>query len=208
MSDEVERCRRKASNASYMCIPVGKEYVSRLSSQDFNPNEKNSAIEMMLFVNRAPGASDAGDRLAGGDDVIGCAALLQLVSHLMAEPAFDQLRTKEQLGYIVNLSPSSAGDVQSLRVIVQSNSRDPLYLESRIESFLEMYRTEVLAGMTQEYLATNIAAVVENLLEPPKNIDKVSVALRRAMMGVYALLHIILLDIALVLDLSLIKIYL
>ena len=33
---------------------------------------------------------------------IGDEAMLELLAHLISEPAFDQLRTKEQLGYIVH----------------------------------------------------------------------------------------------------------
>ena len=39
-------------------IFVGTEYVHRLSALDYNPNEQNSAIEMLLFTTRSPGAGD------------------------------------------------------------------------------------------------------------------------------------------------------
>ena len=63
--------------------------------------------------------------------------------------------------------------MECLRIIIQSNSSDPVFLEGRAEAFLESYRTEVIESMTDEFLAVNVAAVIENLLEPPKNIDKV-----------------------------------
>lgn len=66
-------------------------------------------------------------------------ATLSLFGQMVAEPAFNQLRTKEQLGYIVSsgvwLSAGSAG----WRVVVQSE-RKPPYLESRVESFLDLFR--------------------------------------------------------------------
>lgn len=63
--------------------------------------------------------------------------------------------------------------LECLRIIIQSNSSDPVFLEGRAEAFIESYRAEVIEVMTEEFLSVNIAAVVENLLEPPKNIDKV-----------------------------------
>jgi secreted Zn-dependent insulinase-like peptidase len=35
--------------------------------------------------------------------------VLSLLAHLLTEPLFDQLRTKEQLGYIVHTSPTTVG---------------------------------------------------------------------------------------------------
>lgn len=36
----------------------GTEYVYAANALDFNPNEQNSAIEMLLFTSRSPGAGD------------------------------------------------------------------------------------------------------------------------------------------------------
>jgi len=90
----------------------------------------------------------------------------------MSEPSFDQLRTKEQLGYIVNTASTSIGRHLFLRIIVQSNSRDAAYLDDRIEAFIAQYR-EVLAAMSPNELQTNITATIEHLLERPKNLDEV-----------------------------------
>lgn len=66
------------------------------------------------------------------------------------------------------------GQTSGLRVIVQSNSRDATYLDDRIECFLRSYRDTVLTCMTAETLAMNIAAVVDTLLEKPKNLNEES----------------------------------
>jgi insulysin len=144
-----------------------------MHSKDYNPNEQNSAIEILYFSNRSPGAKD----YENTTDVIFTSALLTLVQHLMSEPAFDQLRTKEQLGYIVNVSTRAVGEIECLRVVVQSNHKDPVYLDQRVELFLQSYFDNVILTMTDEFLQTNINAVIENLLEPVKNIDKVKYVL-------------------------------
>lgn len=77
-----------------------------MSALDFNPNEQNSAIEMLLFTARSPGAGDAIVKgpfdIDNTSDVISKSALVELVQHIMSEPAFDQLRTKEQLGELLH----------------------------------------------------------------------------------------------------------
>lgn len=46
-------------------------------------------------------------------------------------------------------------------------------MDGRIETFLQKYFDEQLVHMTEEQLAHNKSAVMENLLEKPKNIDQV-----------------------------------
>jgi insulysin len=69
-------------------------------------------------------------------------ALIELFCHLVDEPCFDQLRTKEQLGYIVNSGVRRSRGVQGFRVIVQS-ARDLEHVNQRIELFLDSIRVSV-----------------------------------------------------------------
>ena len=66
-------------------------------------------------------------------------ALLDLFCHLVDEPCFDQLRTKEQLGYVVNAGVRRSRGVQGFRVIVQS-ARGLDHVDQRIELFLDSVR--------------------------------------------------------------------
>jgi insulysin len=91
----------------------------------------------------------------------------------MSEPAFDQLRTKEQLGYIVFTGLKRLNQQYlSLHIIVQSSHKDAAYLDERVESFLAQYR-ELLRALTEEAFAEYVTAVIEKLVEKPKNIDEV-----------------------------------
>jgi len=54
---------------------------------------------------------------------------------MINEPVFDQLRTKEQLGYVVSSSMHEAYTTMGYRITIQSG-KAPLYLEDRIDSFL------------------------------------------------------------------------
>lgn len=62
--------------------------------------------------------------------------MVDLVAQVLTEPCYNQLRTKEQLGYIVFCGPRKANGVQGIRVIVQS-TRHPVDVEERIECFLD-----------------------------------------------------------------------
>jgi len=95
----------------------------------------------------------------------------------MSEPAFDQLRTKEQLGYIVFTGIKRLNQQYlALHLIVQSSHRDADFLDGRVESFIAQYRDQ-LKDISAEDFAANIAAVIEKLLEKPKNIDQVRLRL-------------------------------
>jgi insulysin len=66
-------------------------------------------------------------------------SLLELFCHLVTQPCFDQLRTKEQLGYTVGADTRRSHGVQGFCVFVQS-SRELDHVNQRIESFLHSMR--------------------------------------------------------------------
>lgn len=59
-----------------------------------------------------------------------------MLGELLREPAFNQLRTKEQLGYIVSAGVPSIAKVLHFTIQVQSSVKDADYLEHRINHFL------------------------------------------------------------------------
>lgn len=61
---------------------------------------------------------------------------IDLVGQILCEPCYNQLRTKEQLGYIVFCASRKANGAQGIRFIVQS-AKHPMYVEERIELFLD-----------------------------------------------------------------------
>jgi insulysin len=81
------------------------------------------------------------------------------VAHMMSEPAFDQLRTKEQLGYIVHTATVKFSSYLAFRVIVQSNSKDGGYLDERIENFILGYRS-TLELISDDDMQNNIKVII------------------------------------------------
>lgn len=97
---------------------------------------------------------------------------LALLSQLAHQPAFDTLRTKEQLGYIV-FSGSRAGvSTMGFRIIVQS-AKSASHLESRIEAFLDTFR-EYLEQMSEDDFAQHRRSLIAKKQEKPKNLHEES----------------------------------
>jgi insulysin len=61
--------------------------------------------------------------------------LIDLLNQLAYEPSYDQLRTKEQLGYVVGTGVRRARGTQGFQILVQGD-RHPAYVETRIDNFL------------------------------------------------------------------------
>ncbi|KAG7155866.1 Insulin-degrading enzyme-like [Homarus americanus] len=95
--------------------------------------------------------------------------LLELLCQIFAEPAFDELRTKEQLGYIVWCGIRRANGTQGLRVIVQGD-RHPQYLDSRVEAFLHKMG-ENLEKLSEEDFLRHREALASRRLERPKKLS-------------------------------------
>jgi insulysin len=100
-------------------VPSGSSLI--YSREGLDAGNPNSAIEYCIQVGSA-----ADIRIRN---------LINLVSQIIHEPGFDQLRTKEQLGYTVYVGVRKQSEMISLRAIIQG-THHPLYLEHRIEEFL------------------------------------------------------------------------
>ena len=99
-----------------------------------NPKEANGAVLYYLSI-----GDQADDHLR---------TRLLLVDHLLKDPTFSVLRTKEQLGYVVQSMISQRSSALGFTIRIQSE-RHPAYVEKRIETFLGSYRDEI-AGMNIE----------------------------------------------------------
>lgn len=112
-----------------------------------NPVEENSAIANLYQVGPV------------GKDLQRDASLFVL-AHLADTSAFDQLRTKEQLGYVASAGLFRFYGVDSLIVQVQGPRLSPAGLDERIEAWLVQFRAE-LEAMPEETFAANVRALVQ-----------------------------------------------
>ncbi|TDZ49920.1 putative zinc protease [Colletotrichum trifolii] len=139
-----------------LVIPPGSNYVYKKTLKD--PANVNHCIEVWLYV------GDKDDRLVRAKTM-----LLDQMSH---EPAFDQLRTKEQLGYVVFSGVRSFATTYGFRFIIQSE-RTPEYLESRIEAFLNLFSNN-LESMSDADFEGHKRSLIVRRLEKLKNLDQES----------------------------------
>ena len=95
-----------------------------------------------------------------------------LLAQILSEPAFDVLRTREQLGYVVFcalwLLPGASE--RGLRIGVQSEKK-PGYLEERVEAFLGKMKTE-LEDMSDEEFEMHKTGLGKKWLEADKNLNE------------------------------------
>ncbi|OAP64900.1 hypothetical protein AYL99_00872 [Fonsecaea erecta] len=134
-------------------LPEGSNFVYKHVLTD--PANINHAIEYYLDVGHVMD--------------LDLRAKTQLFSQMTDEPAFDQLRTKEQLGYVVWSGIRPAAATMGYRVLIQSE-RDPDYLETRINAFLLKFKSD-LESMSDEEFEGHKRSLVNKRLEKLKNLD-------------------------------------
>ncbi|KAF9376695.1 Insulinase (Peptidase M16) [Podila verticillata] len=133
-----------------------------------NATNVNSAIEYYFQVDYHDGSKvffeQEGEELAWRRER---SALTQIVAQILQEPCFNQLRTKEQLGYIVHCTTRTNAGSTGLRIVVQSE-RDPRFLQSRIEDFLVTRIGTMFREMTEAEFAKHVRSLVNKKLETDK----------------------------------------
>lgn len=129
---------------SYL-LPVGCEFLHNVELQD--SQNVNSCVEYFLQVGKL-----TNDRLR---------VTLELFASMAAEPAFNQLRTREQLGYVVFSGLRYTRTTFGYRVLIQSE-RDTEYLKKRIDQFLIDMREVLSSGVRDERNLSDIHKSSEN----------------------------------------------
>ncbi|KAF2769156.1 LuxS/MPP-like metallohydrolase [Teratosphaeria nubilosa] len=137
-------------------VPPGSDYAYQ--REIANPDNINHCIDFNLFV-------------GSNIDRITRAKLL-LLAQMLNEPCFDQLRTKEQLGYVVGSGVLLYSTLAGLRILIQSE-KDCWYLEERIDSFLIDYE-KTLREMSQDEFEEYKIALINKRLEKLKNLGEES----------------------------------
>lgn len=95
-----------------------------------------------------------------------------LLAQILSEPAFNVLRTREQLGYVVGCGQwNTVGQVEAgMRIIVQSE-RAPAFLEERVDAFLDEMQ-ETLQAMTDSEFHEHKHGLEKKWSEDPKNLKE------------------------------------
>ncbi|GAA5890262.1 hypothetical protein JCM6882_008774 [Rhodosporidiobolus microsporus] len=133
-----------------LVVPEGKT-LSRRPLE--NPDETNSSVEQFTYIGNIY------------DDLL--RVKTSLFGTMLSEPLFDDLRAKQQLGYIVSSGPRKSISFLGLRVIVQSEL-DANFIESRIDQFWIDFRQR-MEEMSEEEFDKYRQTVVARKLEDHKN---------------------------------------
>ncbi len=107
-------------------------------------------------------------------------ATIRLISTMLREPFFNELRTKQQLGYIVSSyydlnfssqqSTSSTTPVESLVLYVLSRNTKPTEVINRIDDFLMNFRSR-MADMTSSEIKTFADSLADQLTRPIRKVS-------------------------------------
>lgn len=132
-----------------MTIPLTPDYVYQLAVEDIN-----SAVE--LYYQAGPKSTKQ-------------TVVLDMIQQIIEKPFYHQLRTIEQLGYLVWSGARVSNKVEGLYFIIQSGVKDPVYLQDRIEMFLAGFRQEIKRLKPEEFEAFREALIAKRM-EEPKNL--------------------------------------
>jgi insulysin len=135
-----------------LILPPGSNYTFQKTLKD--PANVNHCIEYWLFT---------GDK---GNHVTRAKTLL--LDQLVHEPAYNQLRTKEQLGYVVFSGVRSFATTYGFRWLIQSE-RSPEYLESRINAFIDCL-AKTLEEMSEDEFERHKRSLVVRRLKKLENL--------------------------------------
>lgn len=106
----------------------------------------------------------------GEDESLQTRATISLLAAILRTPFYDQLRTEQQLGYIVGASAMPILDTNGLVLYVESPVADPLLLEQRIDAFLQDY-TGTLATMDAATFNDIKAGILTGMRQPPQRMN-------------------------------------
>lgn len=137
-----------------LILPTGSNFVYRPVVPA--PENVNSAISVFYQV----GPSKNSNLLAQ----------LHLFAQIAKTPIFSTLRTKEQLGYIVQSSLSVQNGMCGFKILVQSE-KTAQFLAGRIEVFLTGFR-KYLEEMDEKSFEKEKASLISKRLEKVKNLGQ------------------------------------
>lgn len=136
-----------------LIFPPGANFTYERLLKD--PANVNHCIEYMLYV--------------GSNQDRDLRARLLLLAQMADEPCFDQLRTKEQLGYVVFSGALIHNTWSGYRILIQSE-KNPEYLERRIESFLHDLGHQI-ENMEERKFEKHKTSIINKRLERLKNLN-------------------------------------
>lgn len=97
-------------------------------------------------------------------------AALVVLNGILGNELFTQLRTNEQMGYVVGSAPASFNDYPMYMMFVQSTNTDLVGIKSRLDRFRQEFLA-LLQASTPETIEQIKRSEIANILQKPANFD-------------------------------------
>lgn len=133
-------------------VPPGKKLtVLKISEPNFS--NQNSASQVIIqCMSRA-----VKDQM-----------LIQILSAIIEQPFYDDLRTRQQLGYIVSSGIKASEETRTLSLIVQSSIATAEKLTREILKFLDFFKQKELDPLSEMKFNSFVKGILDRKLEPDK----------------------------------------
>ena len=95
---------------------------------------------------------------------------MELIGNIIAEPFYEDLRTKQQLGYIVSAGVRAVGKTKSMGFIVQSSTAKNEKLTNEIMKYLDNVRPKYLEKLGKGDFAVYVKSLIDRKTEPDKQL--------------------------------------
>lgn len=96
--------------------------------------------------------------------------MIELMSKIVEEPFFAELRTRQQLGYIVSSGLRAVEETRCLAFIAQSSVATADTLATEMVKFLDSIQEKCLDPLTERDIAVYSKALIERKTEPDKTL--------------------------------------
>ncbi|KFK43001.1 hypothetical protein AALP_AA1G066600 [Arabis alpina] len=147
----VEPLPRKCRHGEQItCFPLSGKLVRDVNVK--NKSETNSVVELYYQIEPEETQSTR------------MKALLDLFHEIIEEPLFNQLRTKEQLGYVVQCGPRLTYRIHGFCFCVQSSKYGPVHLLGRVDNFIKDIE-KLLKQLDNESFEDYRSGMIAKLLE-------------------------------------------
>ncbi len=156
----------KNTNIKDIKFPFIQKYKNK------NKKEKNNIFNLYFEITRY---------IKGVDDWSINIAFVNILNNITDMLYFNELRTKEQLGYIVKTKVSQYGfnnyKILTIRFLVQSPIKDSEYLYKRTQDFIKKTLLTTITKMTQEEFNNYKKGVIIELTKPFNNLSQLELYL-------------------------------
>jgi len=145
---------------SNIIIPIAHE-TSEININHPNPNEKSNCVTLFYYM---------GELNIKNDSDVSKIILAILGSRILSQVFFDDLRTKKQLGYLVNMGTSSYHNKYYVQQKIQSDKSIKIILDS-----LSEFNSKVNNYLNESNFNEYVESIKKELLEPDYSLnDKIN----------------------------------